>query len=85
MTDAEKLARARNLIRYIFRKMDNEFEIRYRENSKFFFDMMERAVDVGVVEEDRGRYILTDREKVTGNRKRARHLGRHPREKHALL
>ena len=85
MTDSEKLVKARNFIRYIFKKLDDELDIRYRENPKFFFDMMDRSIDIGVVEEDCGRFILTDKEPEEGHQKRARHLGKLPHQKHALL
>ena len=86
-TNEQQLAIARNFIRYIFRKTYNELDIKFRENSSFFFDFMKKAIDVGVIEEDQGTYRLTEKEQVPGYNKRARHLGKHPqsRKKHTLL
>lgn len=85
MTDEEKLKKARNLIRYLFKKMDNEFDIRFRENSGFFFDLMKRCAEIGVIEESGGIFRLTEKEHTEGRQKGARHRGRHSRKKLTLL
>ena len=60
MDNSEKLKQARNLIRYIFKKFNNELDVKFRENPHLFFDLMKRCIDVGVIEDDhQGRYMLT--------------------------
>lgn len=85
MTNEEKLKKARNLIRYLFRKMGNELDIRFRENSGFFFDLMRRCAEIGVIDESDGTFRLTEKEHTEGHQKGARHRGCHPRQKHTLL
>ena len=55
--------------------MDNEFDIQFRENSRFFFMLMNKCKDVGVVQEDRDRFILTAKEQIDGITDRPRHKG----------
>ena len=85
MTTEDTLKKTRNLVRYIFRKMDKEFDIRFRENNKFFFDLMEQCEEVGLIKEDNGRYILTEKEQLEGQRKGPRHFGKRSRKKLTLL
>jgi len=75
MTHDNELKQARNLIRWIFRKMDNEFDIRFREKSRFFFTLMNKCKDVGAVQEDHDRFILTVKEQIDGITGRPRHKG----------
>lgn len=82
MTDEEKLKKSRNLIRYLLRKMSNELDIKYREpNSRFFSDLMNRCVEVGVIRENGGVFRLTDKEHTENDRKGARHRGYHSIER----
>ena len=77
MTNEEKLIRTRNLVRHILKMLGSEIDVKSRNNHKFFFDLMGRCAEVGVVEEDRGLFRMTDKEKETGHREGARHRGRH--------
>lgn len=81
MTNEEKLAKARNFIRYLFRKMYDEFDVRFREDHDFFFDIMNRAIDIGVVNEKRGTYRLTAKEKVRNCHNGPRHFGKKRRSR----
>lgn len=57
--------------------MDNEFDIRFRENSGFFLDLMSRCAEIGIVEERGGTFRLTEKEHTEEKKKGARHRGYH--------
>lgn len=77
MPDDEKIKQTRNVIRWIYKKMSNEFDIRCRDRTSFFFVLVDKCKDIDVIRYDGCRYILTNKEQVNGIVKHPRHSGKY--------